>query len=69
MARRLPGRERDRKGTGGVQYLTELVGRVALVFAVLVAPLVWAAIKALKQAWDEHEVISVTTHERKKFLE
>ena len=52
-----------------MQYLTELVGRVALVFAVLVAPLIWAAVKALKQAWDEREVISVTTHERKKFLE
>jgi len=51
-----------------MQYLTELVGRVALVFAVLVAPLIWAAVRFLKQAWDEHEVISVTTHERKKFL-
>ena len=51
-----------------MQYLTELVGRVALVFAVLVAPLIWAAIKALKQAWDEREIISVTTHERRKFL-
>ena len=49
--------------------MTELVGRVALVFAVLVAPLIWAAVKALKQAWDEREVISVTSHERKKFLE
>ena len=49
--------------------MTELVGRVALVFAVLVAPLIWAAVKALKQAWDEREVVSVTTHERKKFLE
>ena len=52
-----------------MQYLTELVGRVALVFAVLVAPLIWAAVKALKQSWDEREIISVTTHERKKFLE
>jgi len=51
-----------------MQYLTELVGRVALVFAVLVAPLIWAAVRFLKQAWDEREVISVTTHERKKFL-
>ena len=52
-----------------MQYLTELVGRVALVFAVLVVPLIWAAVKALKQAWDERKVVSVTTHERKKFLE
>jgi len=51
-----------------VQYLTELVGRVALVFAVLVAPLIWAAVRFLKQAWNEREVISVTTHERRKFL-
>ena len=49
--------------------MTELVGRVALVFVVLIAPLIWAAVRFLKQAWDEREVISVTTHERKKFLE
>ena len=48
--------------------ITVLFGKAAIVLGLMAAPLIWLAVKVLRQAWNGREVVRVTTHERRKFL-